>query len=186
DYLEIFPDEEEIARNVKRFADWLMRERHDHDGVMGWSYQHYYNDKRKYFDFYSGDTIELPTKPLWHVEYLARIMMFMTMRYRDASYFNAWSESHQGSEDKPVWCGDHQTAQVLQYIPWMEDNLWRVQLRENSITASPVWLGGNTPLDAVVDTPSGRLKMTWSDDGRSVQVGETGIETSVETDIIES
>ncbi|MCK5845335.1 MAG: hypothetical protein KAG97_11550, partial [Victivallales bacterium] len=184
DYLEIFPDEKDIAEGVKRFADWLMRERHDHDGVMGWSYQHYYNDKREYFDFYSGNTIKLPTKPLWHVEYLARIMMFTTMRYRDPSYFNAWHESHQGSEGKPIWCGDHQTAQVLQYIPWVEDNLWRVQLRENSIIASPVWLGGNTPLNAEVDTPSGKLKMTWNDDEKSVWVAETDIETSVKTDMI--
>jgi hypothetical protein len=160
DYLEIFPEEEEIAKGVKRFADWLMKERHDHDGVIGWSYQHYYNGTQEFFDFYANKKVELPSKPLWHVEYLARLMMFVTMRYSDPAYFNAWYVSHKASEKQPVWCGDHQTAQVLQYIPWLEDNICQARLCNGNVKTSPVSLGDNaTPLKVSIGTPNGKLQI---------------------------
>ncbi len=164
DYLEMFPDDEEALAGVKRFADWLMAERFDHDGVMGWSYQHEYAGGRIYPA--AGKVTELPGGGLWHLEYLARFLMFCALRFDRRDYFEAWEESYQATFGKGA--GDHRCAQVLQYIPWLQAKLFRARITDEGVCAEPVWLGDRTPREAAVFTPEGPVSAVWTETGECV------------------
>ena len=87
DYLEMFPDGDPAALDcVKRFADWLMQARFDHDGNMGWSYQHSFNGQIHFLVSQTGQRVMLPTKELWHLDYFARLLTFCTIRFGDPAY----------------------------------------------------------------------------------------------------
>lgn len=159
DYLELFPDDNPDAINcVKRFADWLMRERFDHKGVMGWSYQHHFNNKRTFRFAQDGRLVTLPTENLWHMDYLARLMTYCTLRYGDVSYYDAWLESYQGSE--PVCGGDHTFAQSIQYLPWTQAMTWRARWENGRVTADPLPLTQRAPQEGTVLTPAGPVKIS--------------------------
>ncbi|MFZ4398098.1 MAG: hypothetical protein ACOYOU_20995, partial [Kiritimatiellia bacterium] len=58
DMLEMFPDDAIALQPALRFADWLMRERHElSNGAMGWSYQHGYNGGREFIQINSNDDV---------------------------------------------------------------------------------------------------------------------------------
>jgi hypothetical protein len=119
DYLELFPDGDETALAcVKRFADWLMRERVPFDGGLGWGYQHLYNGQREYDCVITGKHHHLPGKTRWHMDYFARLMTFCTQRFRDRSYYQAWLVNY--SAQAPQCGGDHGFAQSVQYLPWVQ------------------------------------------------------------------
>jgi hypothetical protein len=82
DYLELGcadPDGR-IFACVKRFADWLMAELFERLGSVGWTYQHAYNGVNEALNYSTGDamTLKHPQSGMWHVEYLARCLMFCT------------------------------------------------------------------------------------------------------------
>ena len=161
DYLELHPDDEEALGIVKRFADWLLRERYDHDGVMGWGYQHDYHEGREFINFIGATPAILPGNHLWHVEYLARLMMFCSLHFRDPAYFAAWEESYRGSY-KDEGAGDHSCAQGFQFLPWLQARLWRAELTaDGSVAARPVWLGARTPRSGTLVTPAGAVALSW-------------------------
>lgn len=162
DWLEIHPDDTEPADMVKRFADWLMRERFDHDGVMGWSYQHDYRGGRDFLNT-SGEVVQLPGPGLWHKDYLARVLTFCALRYGDAAYYDAWHESFVGTGGGVG--DDHAFAQALQFVPWVEARLWNATLSLDGIRAEPVWFGERTPRQATLLTPDGPVLGAWDETG---------------------
>lgn len=173
DYLEMFPDDEELLAMIGKFVNWLMAERYDHDGTMGWGYQHYYNGLREHMDQREGGTIQLPGPALWHQDYLARLMMFWTLHTGDPKYYDAWQESFHGKHGTRV--GDHRSAQGMQYIPWVQASLIQAALTKKGVEAHPVWLGNGTPREGTFLTPDGPVKMTWCEDGNDVMVDNKSI-----------
>ncbi|MCG3146633.1 MAG: hypothetical protein PCFJNLEI_00066 [Verrucomicrobiae bacterium] len=150
DYLEVVGDEPELVATVKRFADWLMAERHDRNGVLGWSYQHDYNGGRTFTNLFTGTPVSLPSPERWHVDYLARFLTFCSLQFNDARYFDAWAVSyavHPTHRDS-----DHACAQSLQYLPWVQAKLWGARLTEQGVEYHPVGFG---PCQAVLQTPDG-------------------------------
>ena len=168
DYLEVVGDEPELLGAVRQFADWLMSERHDHNGVMSWSYQHDYNGSRKFFDPATGTAVDLPWRPLWHQDYLARLMTFCSLRFDDARYFDAWAESYSAQPEHRD--SDHAAAQSYQYLPWVQAQLWgaRVPAR-GGMVCTPVHFGPRTPRQGVLHTPDGPVAGEWTADGDSVK-----------------
>jgi len=162
DWLELFPDDAETAGMVKRFADWLMRERFDHDGVMGWSYQHDYRGGPDFLDA-GGKVVRLPGPGLWHKDYLARVLTFCALRFQDASYYDAWHESFSGAGGGVR--DDHAFAQTLQFVPWVEARLWNAAVAGTGVRAEPTWLGERTPRQATVQTPDGPVSCSWDEGG---------------------
>jgi len=163
DLLDLGVDHPEALATVKKFADWLMSERYDHDGVMGWGYQHGHDGGREFFDYAHGKWIDLPGPGLWHLDYLARLMTFCSLRFNDARYFDAWAESYLAKPDARA--GDHAVAQSLQYLPWVQALLWNAKLADGKIDLQPVRLGRRTPKGGTVDTSFGTLQLSWDDDG---------------------
>jgi len=161
DYLEVVGDEPELLGAIKRFADWLMQERHDHQGVMGWSYQHDYNGGRQFCDLHTGKAIDLPSLPLWHKDYLARLMTFCSLRFGDPRYFDAWAESYAANPDRRN--GDHASAQSYQYLPWVQAKLWGARLTEQGVVCEPVHCDPRTPRQGVLHTPEGPVAVEWKD-----------------------
>lgn len=162
DYLEIdIEDNQQALDCVKKFADWLMAERHDHNGVMGWSYQHYFNDKRVYRFSQSGEITQLPTKDLWHMDYLARLMTFCTLRFNDNAYYDAWLESYHGApaSERKIG-GDHSFAQSVQYLPWTQAMTWRATITNGKVVAEPVKLSDKAPQTGKVMGPEGLVDVT--------------------------
>lgn len=159
DYLELFPDGDAAALAcVKRFADWLMRERFDHDGVMGWSYQHAFNGKKEFRFAQTGKVTKLPTPGLWHMDYFARLMTFCSMRWNDQAYFDAWVESYDGTPRERM--GDHSFAQTTQYVPWTQAKTWNVRLgADGKPIVDPLNVGVRCPARGVAMTPQGPLEI---------------------------
>ncbi len=181
DYLELAPEEEpRFVETIQRFADWLMRERYDHKGVMGWGYQHDYNGSRRMYNPVSANWTELPGPTLWHSNYIARFMTFCALRFNHAPYFDAWAESERASmeskEDRETLSGgDHSTAQNGQYLPWTQARLWNARLKpDGRIVCEPVWAGPRTPSEGVLSTPVGTVRLYWKD-GRPAAEGKAKV-----------
>ncbi|MEI7436580.1 MAG: hypothetical protein WCL16_07220, partial [bacterium] len=173
DMLEMFPDDAIALQPALRFADWLMRERHElSNGAMGWSYQHGYNGGREFIQINSNDdVIFLPDRHLWHIEYVARVLPIHSLRTGDPGYFDAWAESSaahwrsrhiEGSDEYSS--GDHSYAQTWQYIPWIQQRLWNATLDENGLHLDPKHFGARTPAEAIILTPDGEVKVRWIDE----------------------
>ena len=181
DYLELAPKQEpRFVETIRRFADWLMRERYDHDGVMGWGYQHDYNGGRRMYNPVSAHWSELPGRELWHQNYIARFMTFCALRFNNAAYFDAWAESEAASlrnrEERPSLSGgDHSTAQNGQYLPWVQARLWNARLTPaGRVVCEPVYAGPRTPDEATLPTPVGPLRLRWKD-GRPTAEGRAPV-----------
>lgn len=164
DYLELIPGDEALIATVQRFADWLMAERFDHDGVMGWSYQHDFNGKRRYFDAHGGTWWDLPGpgNGMWHQNSLARLLGFCTLRTGDSSYLDAWAESYEAN---PGASGDHAVATSGHPIPWLQCKLWQPELTDEGVRIRPLHFGPRTEKCARIATPSGPVDVAWDDSG---------------------
>jgi hypothetical protein len=169
DFLELFPDgNPDALACVKRFADWLMRERFDHGGVMGWSYQHLYNGKREFGFAKLGSRTTLPGAKLWHMDYFARLMTFCSMRFNDHAYHDAWVESYDANGTERL--GDHSFAQSVQYLPWIQAMTWRARLDDDGrVVANPLPIGRRAPSRGTVMGPAGPVEVTRpeGEDGRA-------------------
>lgn len=157
DLLEMGHEDPDILACVKKFADWLMRERYDHAGVMGWGYQHDFDGGRRFMSYRTRQWHRLPGAGLWHVDYLARLMMYCSVRFRTSSYFDAWAESYAVNAEKRH--GDHGAAQSLQYIPRVQAWLWNARLEQGRVRVDPLWLSSRTPTRGVVKTPFGDVEL---------------------------
>jgi hypothetical protein len=169
DLLEIFPDDEEAGEIVRKFVDWLMRERaprrisHDDDTtVNGWQYMHNFRGKTlPGITFPDGPT---PGGFLGHKEYFARLLPWFSFLTGDPAYFDAFMESYQGvttPRDAGYWLG---TA-VLTYLPWLQDRLWNATLSEDGVHVQPAYFGERMPGTATIATPDGPLELAWTGPG---------------------
>jgi hypothetical protein len=173
DMLDMFPDDEAALRPARRFADWLMRERHELiDGAKGWSYQHGYNGGREFVQISAGDqVVVLPGQGRWHLDYFARVLPVHSLRTGDPSYFDAWAESHSAHQRElerveRYASGDHSYAQVWQYIPWIQQRLWNATIGEQGLQLDPKHFGPRTPTEATILTPDGEVKARWVNEAR--------------------
>jgi hypothetical protein len=171
DMLDMFPDDTMALTPARRFADWLMRERHElSNGVRGWSYQHGFNGGREFIqiDAVNKLPILLPGKEQWHLDYLARVLASNSLRTGDPSYFDAWAESFAAhwrfieGGDK-YRSGDHEYVQAWQYVPWVQQRLWNATLGENGLQLDPKHFGPRTPGEATILTPDGEVRVRWVD-----------------------
>ena len=174
DMLDLFPGDEVALKPASRFADWLMRERHDlQNGIKGWSYQHGYHFGREFIQINAANAkpATLPGDHQWHIEYFARVLPSASLRTGDPSYFDAWAESHEaawkhvdGADE--FKSGDHGYAQAWQYLPWLQQRLWNATLDENGLKLDPKYFGPRTPKEATILTPDGEVKVRWVDETR--------------------
>ena len=163
DYLELFPDEPALLETVKKFADWLMAVRFDHDGVMGWSYQHDYDGQNRCYEMYSARWIDLPLPGLWHHETLARLLTFCTLRFDDPTYMDAWAASHAATG---IGTHDYIVTAALSYLPWVQAKLWNAGLTADGIRIQPLHFGPRTPQQGQIMAPQGMIEIAWNDDGQ--------------------
>ncbi|MCX5660646.1 MAG: hypothetical protein NTW19_13125 [Planctomycetota bacterium] len=163
DYLDLLPGDAMMLACVRRFGDWLMRARYDHNGVMGWGYQHDFNGEPRHWDFYTDKWIDLPGVHLWHQDSLGRLLGACTLESGDPSYLDAWAESFakQGAVG-----GDHDLTTVAQSIPWIQSRLWRATPSPSGVRVKPLHFGPRTPAHASIMAPSGPVAVHWNSDGR--------------------
>ncbi len=156
DYLEIFPEEETFLTAVRKFADWLIAERWERNGIKGWSYVQDMGGGREYHDVFSQTRSPLPSEPQWHQDTLARFLGFCTMRFGDPQYLNAWAESYRTS--KIYW--DHTVSSSMQFIPWLQARLWGAKLDCDEVKVSPVSFGPLTLETAIIMAPAGKMSVS--------------------------
>jgi hypothetical protein len=155
DYLELFPDDEFLLQGVKKFADWLMAERHERDGALTWSYQHDFNGGRTHYQPSNQTHQTLPGPSKWHQEGLARLLTFCALRFEQPEYFEAWAQSHAAAGAPS---SDHPVSAALQFIPWLQAKLWQATLTEGGIKTSPVHFA-DAPETGTLFTPDGKIQM---------------------------
>jgi hypothetical protein len=157
DYLELFPNEPLLLQSVKKFADWLMSERRDYQGVRVWSYQHDYHGQRFYFNPITGKEMSLPTEEPWYHASLARLLVFSTLAFDDSAYLEAWAEC---LTQDPHEAGDHAAAATLQFVPWVQAKLWNARISEDGmLCVKPFEFGGAFQPDAIVHAPKGPVSV---------------------------
>ncbi len=169
DYLELHPDEPDMLAAVKRFGDWLLKERFMHNlksgrQVMGWNYQHYFKDDVLFKNSSTGEWFNLkdPDSYLWHVEYLARFLGFCSFTFADPAYLAAWAESYSGAYGAGIDVkGDHAAVQIFQYIPWLQARLWNARLTKAGVAVNPYDFGPLTEREATIMGPDGDLKISF-------------------------
>lgn len=152
DYLELFPDEPVLLEGVRKFADWLMEERFDHDGVMTWSYQHDFNGGRVHYQPSNSQHQILPGPAPWHQDNLGRLLTYCALRFDEPAYFDAWAQSYAGKYSSG---GDHAVSASLQFIPWIQARLWQARLTEEGVETSPAAFAGEVADGTLVFTPEG-------------------------------
>ena len=199
DYLELCPDDAEALAIVLKFGDWLLRERFvgESGGARSWAYQHFYAGMREHFRVATGKHIALPDGYPWCSDYLARILPFCSLRTGNPDYFDAWAEAHaykhsehrhprhpeRHHDGRPRRSGgDHGVAQAWQYLPWLQQRLWRAVPGPDGLTVDPVYWGARTPRQGIVMTPDGAVTFTWNDDGTAV-LRDDGAEKTVEATV---
>ncbi|MBE6929715.1 MAG: hypothetical protein E7463_05485 [Ruminococcaceae bacterium] len=188
DYLELAGTDSDDTRPVfecvKKFGDWLLRERFWHGGQaegvngtfddpenheacpvgMGWSYQHYYNEGVKFPQgpAQTAENLKTPYQDFWQREYLAHVLTFCSMVTGDSRYFDAWAESSKLYHDVRKHCtSDHDAIQILQFIPWTQNTLVGARIAENGRVEYKPWnFGPRTPKTATVFTPDGPQAFT--------------------------
>lgn len=158
DYLEMYPEDEPLVLAVKKFADWLLAERFDHDGVKTWSYQHGFNNQRTYHDPFSHRAVPLPTRDRWHHDTLGRLLAWAALRFNNPLCLDAWAESFAGVTKGLM---DHTVAATLQFLPWVQARLWNARLTETGIEVRPIHFGARTPVEGSIAAPDGTRSVKW-------------------------
>lgn len=159
DYLEVIGDDTLFADCVKRFADWLMAERTDRDGVLSWGYQHDYWGARHHQQTSEGPTTDLPSKDRWHHDHLGRLMAYCSLRFNRADYLDAWAESFAAVKEVE---GDHSVSTSLQFLPYVQSAVWRATLgAKGDLCVQAIHYGPRTFSQAEIHTPDGPRKLTW-------------------------
>ena len=186
DYLELFPEMNEdtlpIWEAVKKFGDWLVRERYYHAGRkpgtvgvfnddestetipvgMAWSYQHYFRDGTQFKDSFNKEWFDLkdPYQDFWQQEYLARILTFCSVRTGDPVYFDAWAETAGiYYAARKTMNSDHSAIQALQYIQWVQATITNARYTEEGLVCHPLPVGKRAPEFATVMSPDGNVRM---------------------------
>jgi hypothetical protein len=176
DYLELLPGDHLLETCIKRFADWLMNERLDHDGTLGWRYQHDFDGQRRYYDGHGGKwwTLPGPTATMWHQNSLARLLGTCTIMSGNPAYLDAWAESYKAN---PGASGDHALVTSAHPLPWLQDRLWRAEWTGNGVQTRPLHFGPRTPDAATIQTPAGPVDVSWNENGTINAPAQVSVET---------
>jgi hypothetical protein len=165
DYLEHFPDDALALGIVEKFANWLMTARGPRHGgkVIGWTYQYPFRARPRLgmpLPDYPG-----PQLHQVHLEYLARLMTFWSVRTGDPRFFDAYVESAVGRGAERTG-GYGEGAAVFYFVPWLQAKLWNAQpTPSGGLSVRPVFLGGRTPRTGKILAPSGPIELKWTEDG---------------------
>jgi len=170
DYLEMFPQEESLLPTVRKFADWLMAEQWERNGINGWSYVQDMGGTREYHDVFSQTRSPLPSEPQWHQDTLARFLGYCTKRFGDPRYLNAWAESYRTS--RIYW--DHTASSSMQFIPWLQARLWEARLDCGKVKTDPLDFGPLTPKAAVIMAPTGNIPVSLAGSDGAGSAGASG------------
>jgi len=165
DYLEHFPQDEEAFGVVRRFADWMMRERgpRNKGAAVGWTYQHVFKGKERPGIPVAED--RGADSHLFHFDYIARLLPYVSLRTGEARYFEAFAESYRGRGPERRSCYG-ECASTLYFLPWLQAKLWNARLTEDGVRVRPVFLGPLTPRTGTILTPDGPVEYSWTEDGK--------------------
>lgn len=159
DCLELFPDDDDLKQCCIRFGDWLLANRWERDGIVGWSYQHDFNGRPRHYDFYTQKWLDLPAQQQWHQESLGRLLAFCTMQTGNNDYLDAWARARETKK----WEGnDHYNSTVLQFMPWLQMHLWQPTWENGELKTKPLDFGERMPREATVMTPNGDVEVMIS------------------------
>ncbi len=159
DYLELFPNEPELVDCVRRFADWLMAERTERAGAMSWGYQHDYNGGRTHQQNRDGALSDMPSSEPWHQDTLARLLGYCALRFNRSDYLDAWAGSSVAKSDRS---GDHGVSATLQFLPWIQAQLWRTTIgTDGELCVRATHFGAQTFPEARIHTPTGTITLAW-------------------------
>lgn len=159
DYLEVIGDEPALVDCVRRFADWLMAERTERDGVLSWGYQHDYWGQRRHQQSGDGPIETMPSRPRWHQDNIGRLMGYCASRFNRADYLDAWAESFEGRGQTG---GDHGTSASLQFLPWVQAHLWQARLGAGAqLSVLATHFGERTFPGATLHAPDGARQLAW-------------------------
>ncbi len=172
DYLEHVPDDPVALGVVKKFVDYLMRERApraitpgspEKGTAMGWTYQHWF--KGKPLPGYEVPEGATPGYHLFHLDYLARLLTWYSFRTGDPRYFAAFVDTYRGA-GLARDAGYHHGTSAFLCIPWLEDRLWNATVTTGGVAVEATYLGSQTPKTGRILTPIGELVCTWTAPGR--------------------
>ena len=167
DYLEVVGEDPEAEAIVRRFVDWLESERAPRktksgETVMGWTYQH--NFQGKPLADYPMPERPTPGMHLFHMEYMARLLPWMSFKTGDPKYFEMYMESYQGygaARQGSYWDG----PSLFLFLPWLQARLWNARLTPDGVEVHPAYFGPRTPVAGIIQTPDGPLTLTWKAPG---------------------
>jgi hypothetical protein len=171
DYLEHFPDDPTANLILRKFTDWLMRERAPRvinprdpssPSVIGWTYQHLFKGKPlPDFTVPDGPT---PGMHLNYLDYPARLMTWYSLKTGNAAYFDAFIQCAHAFTMKRNGAYHHGTSLFL-LIPWMQDQLWQATLSDDGVHITATHMGERTPKTATIMTPDGPRTVEWTAPG---------------------
>ena len=177
DYLEVIGDEPIFIDCIKRFADWLMAERTDRNGVLSWGYQHDYWGARTHQQDFEGPITNLPSEGRWHQDNIGRLMAFCSLRFNRTDYLDAWAESFAGTDRVE---GDHVASASLQFLPWVQAAIWRSTLgADGKLCVQATHYGSRTFSQADIRTPYGPRRLTWLKNGTVQADPDTTVDTRI-------
>ena len=159
DYLEHVEDEE-VAAAALRFADWLLASRVEQDGDKYFTYQVGFGDQTHYQNIH-GAAWELPSKNRWHLEYLARVLGWASLRSGKPDYYQAWLESFIGGGGRVE--GDFVSGKILQNLTWLRAKLWSPRWIDNRVELSPRPDLTGSASEARISTPEGEIGVSSDD-----------------------
>jgi len=157
DWLERYPDDDEVAHSVRRTADWLLSQIVREGDRAWWPYEASH-----------GDNAGPPGQPdarypvgRWHVWYPARTMLFAARFFDDPRYLAAWQQMYRselGTQNEPGegrhTLGDHGANKAVECFVWHQMHRWRAAWGEGGLTLDPFLLDGEA-IRVTIATPEG-------------------------------
>jgi hypothetical protein len=151
-----FREDDVVAEGALRYCQWLLSCRVKDDRGKHWVYQVSHAGE-KYT--YRLDGTRLPLgEGRWHVEYLAKLMLWAAMRTGDPAYYEAWREAYLPQAESPeLW--DHAANKIVTNLSAQRQELWRARLTSKAITLDPQTDLAVDLEAAVISTPDGLVRI---------------------------
>lgn len=155
DYLAC-EDDPVIEAAALRFCRWLLDCRFETDGVRHWVYQvsHAGEPIGHRVD---GSTYAL-NRSQWHVEYLAKLLAWASMRTGDPAYYEAWLEAYRLQADAPeMW--DHNANKIVCNLTAQRAMLWRATWEDGEFQIAPRTDLAPDLEEGIISTPRGQVRV---------------------------
>ncbi|MHB9109120.1 MAG: hypothetical protein ACYDCO_18865 [Armatimonadota bacterium] len=173
DYLERAGDDPMLERTILDCADWLMSQLlHDEDGAY-WPYEVAWgkNEEPPYQRFYKDRPRQTHPAGEMQLDYLARVLLWVSRKTGDPRYAQAWQESYRRAYlVKQNFHQVYSSSKVLEDVPWHQAHLWNARWENGAVRLNPV-------LDLL--QPGQAAEIEQPDGSRTyVRRTETGVELS--------